>query len=110
MTPEETKDYEDAMDGMKEAKQKQYHKDVEVIRALKKNLPKDLFQFISRALYESENWGQLKIVDEPEGKYQRETKYFGMWVDQYCEFEDSYYGNCYVELPNRVYLCWHYTM
>lgn len=86
----------------------QYHKDVCIIRSLKRQIPKKLFHFIAVALHESENWAKLEIVDNTTGKYQQESKDFGMWVDQYCEYEDCYSGYCYVKLPDRNYLKWNY--
>jgi len=85
----------------------QYHTDICIIRCLKKQLPKKLFHFIAIALHESENWTKLEIVNNTTGKYQQESKAFGMWVDQYCEFE-CYFGYCYVELPDGKYLKWDY--
>lgn len=88
----------------------QYYNDVQIIRDLKTKLPKKLFHFIAIALHESENWTKLEIVDKPTGKYQQETKDFGMYVDQYCEYEDCYSGYCYVKLPDGKYLKWNYWM
>lgn len=110
MTPKEIESFMEAQDEMNREKADQYSKDVQVIRDLKKKLPKKLFHFITIALHESENWIKLEIVDKPTGKYQQESKDFGMWVDQYCEFEDSYSGYCYVKLPDGKYLSWKYWM
>jgi len=74
MSPKEIEDFMEAQDEMNREKAEQYHKDIQVIRAIKKTLPKRLFHFISVALYESSNWTELEIVDNPTGEYQQETK------------------------------------
>lgn len=109
MSEKEIADYKEAEKHIEAERTEQYHKDVQLIRDLKKKLPKKLFNFIAVALHESENWDKLEIVDNPTGKYQQETKHSGMWVDQYVGYcGDDYSGYCYVKLPDEKYLKWEY--
>lgn len=110
MSKVEIQDYKEAEARIGQEIINQHYKDTLIIRQIKKQIPKKLFHFIAVALHESENWVNLEIVGEPTGKYQQETKEFGMWVDQYCEYEDCYSGYCYVKLPDGRYLKWSYWM
>ncbi len=108
MTEAEIKDYKETEARIEEGRIKQHSKDTELIRQLKKQLPKKLFHSIVTEIHESENWSNLRFVDKPTGVYQRDHGCFGVWVDQYCEGEDCYSGYVYVELPDGKYLAWDY--
>jgi len=113
MTEEDIKSYKEAESKIEEEREESYEKNTQIIRNLKKTLPKRLFRAICSALYESENWDKLRIVTEPTGTEQKQENRgfkFSMWVDQYTEFEDSYSGYCYIELPGNVFLAWNYWM
>ncbi len=111
MSKKEENNFTEMMNKIEEEKFNQYHKDTLLIRKLKKKIPKKLFHQIALEIYESEKWSNLEIVNKPTGTYQGKDRCLGkMWVDQYCEFEDSYSGYCYVELSDKTYLQWHYEM
>lgn len=46
---------------------------------------------------ESECHGEITFCEKPLGKLQSDTwgAIKGVWVEQYCEMEDTYYGNIY---------------
>jgi len=108
MSKAQIEDYNEAEKQIETERIEQYYNDVQIIRDLKKKLPKNLFRFIVTALHESENWTKLEIVTETTGEYQQETKDFGIWVDQYCSGDDCYSGYCYVKLPDKKCLKWEY--
>lgn len=55
---------------------------------------------------ESECFDKIRIVRNPRGKQQ--TEYWGatkgVWVDQHCEMEDSYWGDIYFPVKDGKYL------
>lgn len=111
MTEEQIKEYKESEKQIETERIEQYHNDIQIIRNLKKKLPKKLFRSIVTEIHESENWSNLRIVDEPTGRHQGEHRCFGkVWVDQYCEYEDCYSGYVYVELPDGKFLAWDYWM
>ena len=54
----------------------------------------------------------LHIVDYCNGEKQKGNDVLEIWVEQYThEYScDSFYGNCFVKLPNGKYLKWHYDI
>ena len=67
------------------------------------------FDFTSKFLkdwVESECHGEITFCEEPKGKLQSDTwgASKGVWVEQYCEMEDSYYGNIYFPVGENNWL------
>lgn len=70
------------------------------------------FQNILDEIEESENTGNYRIIDEPEGEPQYNEEFgYTVWAYQRCGVcEDSYYGTVCVKLPNDKYFIWAFEM
>jgi len=109
MSEQDIIEYKEAEQKMIDDRNKQYAKDVAIIRYIKKQVPRKIFRAIVSELYGSEHWSNIRIVDKPTGNPQNDN--WGnkiVWVDQYTEFEDCYSGYIYIELPNGKYFAWDY--
>lgn len=70
------------------------------------------YQNILDEIEESENTGNYRIVDRPEGdpQYNKEFGYT-TWIYQRCgACGDDYYGTICVKLPNDKYFIWNFAM
>lgn len=87
----------------------QHKKDTAVIRKIKKEIPKKLFKQLNSEIYESWNYKNFRIVDEPVGEEQGDGR--NVWVDQYSGyFGDDYHGTVCFKLPDGRFLAWDYWM
>lgn len=69
------------------------------------------FQNILDEIEESENTGNYRIIDEPEGKPQYNEEYgYTVWTYQTCIGEDWYNGTVCVKLPNGKYFIWDFDI
>lgn len=72
------------------------------------------FDFVSKFLHDfvvSECHGEITFCEKPIGKQQSNTwgASKGVWVEQYCEMEDSYYGNIYFPIGTDNWLKCHFA-
>lgn len=72
------------------------------------------FDFTSKFLkdfVESECYAEITFCEKPNGKQQSDTwgAIKGVWVEQYCELEDSYWGNIYWPIGNGRYIKAHFA-
>lgn len=107
MSKEDIADYQEAEKRVVEEAIEHHARNAAIIRSIKRDVPKKLFKYIASAIHESDNWSNVRIVNKPTGKPQKESNHI-IWVDQYCEYEDCYSGHCYIELPDGSYLAWDY--
>lgn len=96
----------------------EYHRDEDIRLADKERVNIRLFKtllhvkgvdwiiYFCRDLKESECNGDISFVKTAQGQLQQNYwgSIKGVYVEQYCEMEDSYYGNIYFPVKSGKYL------
>ncbi len=114
LTKEQEKEMAESERILDEERMKEFEKDKKILKSVKKQVSSKLYKEIEYEIGESEGGFNFKIVDKPNGEYQNcNDDKIKVWVDQTMNggySGDSFAGSVYVELPNKKYLAWDYSM
>jgi len=80
-----------------------------IFKAIKSQIGEGFLNDLKRLIEESECKGKFLIVDEPTGKFQKESDFgsiVGLWVTQYSAGieGDSFFGTIWIKLKDYKYL------
>lgn len=105
-------DYDRASLSIQREERRQSLKDSKVLNSIRNRVSQMIFEEINYELQESGNWGNFRIIDNPEGDLQNSESSFKVYVDQHSvgNSGDSYAGTVCIELPNGKYLIWDFWM
>ena len=112
MDEEEQRKYDEAHKEYFESLDKIAKEKSDFLDKIKACVELEYFQNILIEIEESENTGNYRIVDEPEGESQYNSEFgYTVWIYQRRgECEDDYYGTVCVKLPNDKYFIWDFEM
>ena len=103
---------EDAMEDIRKEEEEQNKKDQAVLDLVKEQVTEEVFKLIEIEIEETDGGIGFKIVDEKSGELDDCVEGIKVWINQWSvgESGDSFEGNVYVELPNKKYLKWSYSI
>ena len=89
-----------------------FEKDENVLDNVKKSVTPEFFKMIEYEMKESNGGCNFRIINESVGDYDDCIDNINVWVDQMSigYDGDSYAGTVCVELPDKTYLIWDFSM